>query len=100
MSHRCVEDVDGGEDDGDEASIAMAATFSSSLSFPEESPLELSMSVSQSPTIYALPFFFLWYSFFLPPFFLYGFLSFFSSSLESSCSLFFFFHLSFLGFGH
>jgi len=51
MRHRCVEDVDGGEDDGDEASIAMAATFSSSLSLPEESPLVLSMSVSQPPTM-------------------------------------------------
>jgi len=49
MRHRCVDDVDGGEDDGDEASIAMAATFSSSLSLPEELLLELSMSVSQSP---------------------------------------------------
>jgi len=27
MGHRCVEDVDGGEDDGDEASMAVAATF-------------------------------------------------------------------------
>jgi len=41
MRHRCVEDVDGGEDDGGEASMAMAATFSSSLLLPEESPLEL-----------------------------------------------------------
>jgi len=65
MRHRCVEDEDNGKDGGDEASIAMAATFSSSLSLQEESPLELSMSVSQSPTMYALPFFFLWYSFFL-----------------------------------
>jgi len=48
MRHRCVEDVDGGEYDGDEASMAMAATFSSSLSLPEESPLELSMWMSQS----------------------------------------------------
>jgi len=46
MRHRCIEDENSGEDDGDEASIAMAATFSSSLSLPEESPLELSMSVS------------------------------------------------------
>jgi len=45
MRYRCVEDVDGGEV-GDEASMAMAATFSSSLSLPEESPLVLSMSVS------------------------------------------------------
>jgi hypothetical protein len=47
IRHRCVEDVDGGEDDGDEASIAMVATFTSSLSLPKESPLVLSMSVSQ-----------------------------------------------------
>jgi len=51
MRHRCVEDEDGGEDDGDGASMAMAATFLSSHSWPEESPLELSMSVSQSPTM-------------------------------------------------
>jgi len=51
MRHRCVEDVDGGEEDGDESSMAMAATFSSSLSLPEESPLVISMSVSQSPTM-------------------------------------------------
>jgi len=63
MRHRCVEDEDGGEDGGDEASIAMVVTFSSSLSLLEESPLELSMLVCQSPTIYAFPFFFLWYSF-------------------------------------
>jgi len=98
MRHWCIEDEDGGEDGGDEASISMAATFSSSLSLLEESPLELSMLVSQSPTMYALPFFFLWYSF-LPPFFLYDFLSFFSSSLESSWSLPFFLYLS-LGLGH
>jgi len=46
MRHRCVEDEEGREDDGDEASMAMVATFSSSLSLPKESPLELSMSVS------------------------------------------------------
>jgi hypothetical protein len=50
MRHTCVENEDGGEDGGDEASIAMVETFSSSLSLLEESPLDLSMSVSQ-PTI-------------------------------------------------
>jgi hypothetical protein len=33
-------DEEGGEDDGDGALMAMAATFSSSLSLLEESPLE------------------------------------------------------------
>jgi len=34
-----------------ERTVVMAATFSSSLLLPEESLLELLMSVSQSPTI-------------------------------------------------
>jgi hypothetical protein len=51
MRHRCVEDEYGGEDGGDEASMAMATTFSSSLSLLEESPLQLSMPMSQSPTM-------------------------------------------------
>jgi hypothetical protein len=49
------EDDDGG---GEEKSPAMAVTFSSYSSLEEET-LEDSMSVSQSPTIYTFPFFFL-----------------------------------------
>jgi hypothetical protein len=52
-------EVDEGDDSGEEKSPAMAVTFSSSSSSLEEEPLEDSMSMSQSPTIYAFPFFFL-----------------------------------------
>jgi hypothetical protein len=55
--HRC--ELDEGDDGGEGKSPAMAATFSSSSSSLEEEPLEDSMSVSQSPTIYAFPLFFL-----------------------------------------
>ena len=84
--------------------ITMAATFSLSLSSSDE-PLDESMSVSQSPTMYGFPlFFFLWKSFFLPSLFLYGLFFFFSSSsslLESSfLPLYLFLYLSFLGFVH
>jgi hypothetical protein len=51
--------VDEGDDGGQEKSLAMAVTFSSSSSSLEEEPLEDSMSVSQSPTIYVFPFLFL-----------------------------------------
>jgi hypothetical protein len=57
IRHRC--EVDEGDDGGEEKSPAMAATFLSSSSSLEEEPLEYSMLVSQSPTIYAFPFFFL-----------------------------------------
>jgi hypothetical protein len=46
----------------------MAATFSSFSSSLDEDPLDDSMSVSQSPTIYAFPFFFLWNLFCFPSF--------------------------------
>jgi hypothetical protein len=52
----CV--VDEGDDDGEEKSTAMVATFSSSSSLEEES-LEYSISVSQSSTMYSFPFFLL-----------------------------------------
>jgi hypothetical protein len=73
MRHRRVEDDggDGGVDGEDPITTAATFSFSSSLSSPDE-PLDVSRSMSQSPTIYALPFFFLWYSLFLPSLFLYG----------------------------
>jgi hypothetical protein len=49
--------VDEGDGGGEEKSPAIAATFSSFSSSLEEDPLEDSMSVSQSPTMYAFPFF-------------------------------------------
>jgi hypothetical protein len=49
--------VDEGDDGDEEKSPVMVVTFSSSFSLEAE-PLEDSMSVSQSPTIYAFPFFF------------------------------------------
>jgi hypothetical protein len=48
-----------GDDGGEDKSSAMVANFSSFSSSLEEKPLDDSMSVSQSPTIYAFPFFFL-----------------------------------------
>jgi hypothetical protein len=57
----------------------------------EEDPLEDSMSVNQSTTIYAFSFFFLWNLLFLPSFLLKNFFSFFSSSLSSSFLLLNFF---------
>jgi hypothetical protein len=57
MRHRC--EVDEGDGGGEEKSPAMMATFSSFSSSLEEDLLEDLMSVSESPTIYAFPFFFL-----------------------------------------
>ena len=57
MRYRCV--VYEGDDGGEDKSSAMVANFSSFSSSLEEKPLDDSMSVSQSPTIYAFPFFFL-----------------------------------------
>jgi hypothetical protein len=51
--------VDEGDGGGEEKSPAMMATFSSFSSSLEEDLLEDLMSVSESPTIYAFPFFFL-----------------------------------------
>jgi hypothetical protein len=45
--------VDEGDGGGEEKSLAMATTFSSFSYSLEEDPLEDSMLVSQSPTIYA-----------------------------------------------
>jgi hypothetical protein len=89
--------VDEGDDGGEEKSMATTATFSSSSSSLEDEPLEDPMSVRQSPTIYAFPFFLLWNLFCLPSFFLKIFFSFFSSSLSSSLLPL---NLFFLGFVH
>jgi hypothetical protein len=51
--------VDEGDDDGEEKSMTTTTTFSSFSYSLEEESLEDSMSVSQSPTIYAFPFFLL-----------------------------------------
>jgi hypothetical protein len=48
--------VDEGDGGGEEKFLAIAATFSSFSSSLEEDPLENSMSVSQSPTMYAFHF--------------------------------------------
>jgi hypothetical protein len=55
MRHWC--EVDEGDGGGEEKFPAMEATFSSFSSSLEEDPLEHSISVSQSPTIYDFPFF-------------------------------------------
>jgi hypothetical protein len=90
---RC--EVDEGDGGGQEKSMATVATFSSSSL--EEEPLEDSMSVSQSPIMYAFPAFLLWNFFCLPSFFLENFFYFFSSSLSSSYLPL---NLFFLGFVH
>jgi hypothetical protein len=62
MRHRCVEDEDDGVGSGgreDPIARAGIVSFSSSLP-PQEEPFEDSMLVNQSPTMYVLPFFFLW----------------------------------------
>jgi hypothetical protein len=74
--------VDEGDGGGEEKSPSMAATFSSFSSSLEEDPLEDSMSVSQSPTMYVFPFFFLWNLLCFPSFLLKNLFSFFSSSLS------------------
>jgi hypothetical protein len=60
--------VDEGDGGGEEKSTATPSTFSSSSSLEEE-PLVYSMSLSQSPTMYAFPPFILWNLFYLPSFF-------------------------------
>jgi hypothetical protein len=74
--------VDEGGGAVEEKSPAIAATFSSFSSSLEEDPLDDSMSVSQSPTMYAFTFFYLWNLF--ASHLLKNFFSFFTSSLSSS----------------
>jgi hypothetical protein len=59
--------VDEGVGGGEQISTVMAATFSSSSSLEEELLMD-SMSVSQSPTMYAFRPFLLWNLFCLPLF--------------------------------